>query len=271
MLIEPQTFWNVWQSQDVSIQQMRGNLKTVKKLAECRLVCRASRSMIDSWRGQHGLIKQFPSGEAPGWVGEHPLFERYRRNAEENIAMLDDRMRSLWRFPEIPLHISVLNRINLFKWNSQQAVSMLSTSLENHGNHKACVRACLAELSDIVAYAHDNIHNSEYVVLDVIWPLVLVLQAHHGDSSLGLQILLALLQIAKMASSVPDLTAMSQPLISPGRSCVGRRMLSAFYKSCPENKELEQTVSSVRRWLEKPVLLCHSVELHTYVLMYEED
>jgi len=271
MLLEPQTFWDVWQTQDVSIEQIRTNLRTLKKLAECRLVCRASRSMIDSWRGQHGLIQQFPSGEAPGWVGEHPLFERYRRNAEEDIALLDVRMRPLWRFPEIPPDTSVLGRINLFKWNSQQAVSILSISLENHGNHKACVRACLAELSDIVAYAHDNIHNSEYVVVDVIWPLVLVLQAHHGDSSLGLQILLALLQIARMASRVPDLTAMSRPLISPDHSCAGRSILWAFYKSCPENKELEQTVSSVRRWLEKPVLLCHSVEWHRYVFLYEMD
>ena len=275
-LMEPEIFWHIWRTQDVSLDRqiatnkLFSNLKILKKLAECRLVCRASRSMIDSWRGQHGLIAQFPSGETPGWVGEHPLFERYRRNAEEYIAMLDERMGALWRCPEIRL-LKDFYRVKMIKYNTQLAVQHLSLALDSHGNHKALVRACLAELSDIVAYAHGNIQNSEYVVIDVIWPLICVLQAHHGDTSLGMMILLALLQIARMDSSVPDLTALQKPLVSHGLSCAGRRMLWAFYNSCPKNKELEDTVCSVMRWLEKPVLLCHSVEWHTYVFLYEKD
>jgi len=270
-LMEPEIFWHIWRTQDVSfhrqiaLNKLFCNLKILKKLAECRLVCRASRSMIDSWRGQHGLIAQFPSGESPGWVGEHPLFERYRRNAEEYIVKLDERMRPLWRFPEIPDGISTFDSVKLANAQSLLAVQHLSHALGNHGRHKAFVRACLAELRDIVAYTHRYLQNNEKVIIDVIWPLIRVVQSHHGDTSLGMLILQSVLQIAGIDSSIPDINAMLNPLVSPGRSFAGRRMLWAFYNSCPNNKDLEDTVGSVMRWLEYPVLLCHSAELHTYV------
>ena len=266
-LLDPATFWHVWRTQE---QREANNLKTLKKLAECRLVCHASRSMIDSWRGQHGLIMLLPSGEAPGWVGEHPVFGRYRRNAEQYIMQLAENMQPLWRSVEIPVEISYFDGVKMIDYRSELAVHALCTALGNHGSHKACVRACLAELSDIVANTHSRFRHSENIVMEVIWPLIRVLQVHHGDSSLGMLILLSVLQIAGMASWVPDLTAMLRPLVSPDRSCAGRNMLWAFYNSCPKNKELEDTVRSVVRWLEKPIMLCHSVQLHIYVYMHED-
>ena len=267
ILLESETFWQVWKTQDASWQQqvVARNLKTLQKLAECRLVCSAWRSMIDSWRGQHGLIMLLPSGEVPGWVGEHPVFERNRRHAEEYIARLDEQMRPLWRSPEIPYEMNRLESVKLIHHKTQTAVHMLSVGLGNYGRHKACVRACLAELSDIVAYAHAELQTTEKVIIDVIWPLIRVVQSHHGDTSLGMLILQSVLQIAGIDSSIHDITAMLNPLVSPGRSFAGRHMLWAFYNSCPNNKELEDTVGSVMRWLEYPVLLCHSAELHTYV------
>ena len=137
--------------------------------------------MIDSWRGQHGLIMLLPSGEVPGWVGEHPVFGRYRRNAEQYIMELAENMQPLWRSVEIPVEISYFDRVKMIDYRSDA----LCTALGNHGSQ----RACLAELSDIVAYTHSRFRHSENIVMEVIWPL----KVHHGDSSLGMLILLSVL------------------------------------------------------------------------------
>ena len=150
---------------------------------------------------------------------------------------LAEKMQPLWRSVEIPVEISYFDRVKMIDYRSDA----LCTALGNHGSQ----RACLAELSDIVAYTHSRFRHSENIVMEVIWPLIRVLQLHHGDSSLGMLILLSVLQIAGMASWVPDLTAMLRPLVSPDRSCAGRNMLWAFYNSCPKNKELEDTA-----WLD---------------------
>ena len=123
-LMTPGIFWHIWQTQDVSLDRQRAmeklfsNLRILKKLAECLIVCREWRRMIDSWRGQHCPIAQFPTGEVSGWVGEHPLFEQYRRNAEDYIVRLPNVMSRRWRSPEIPLEMSVFDRLQLIRFNA---------------------------------------------------------------------------------------------------------------------------------------------------------
>ena len=258
-LVDPNIFWLIWQLQGEDDKKLapwsyNSNLRTLKNLAACRVVCRAWRSMIDSWKGQQGLIAQFPSGEDTGLVGEHPVFGRYRRNAEEFILGLDNYMKTRWRILDMPSHWSFADRMSRVKVNLHLAVVHLANAFDEHGLHKAAVQACVAELGDIVAYTNTRFYVSEFIVCEGIWPLFRVLQYHHGDTSIGMLILRAVLQIVRMHSSIPFSTTVTTMLVNQNRIGAADSLVRAFLRSCQTNKELEDTVGSVLfNWFESRV------------------
>lgn len=269
-MITAEMLWTIWQTQDVSLDAQTTvhglpcNLTVLKQLAECQMVCREWHSLIDSWRGGYGPFAQFCSGG-----GEHPLFQRYRHNAEQYIGSLRTVMLRLWRCPVKPPGITEID--TWVEHNAQQAVTHLSHALSSYGHNKELVRACLAELTDILASVNSTKYQGETVVTEVVWPLVCVLQGHHGDASIGMLVLQALAQIARMNSNNPLSCEICDPLVAWDRCFVGRHMLVAFHRSCPQTPGLQDIVMSMCRWLEKPMLLGKSTDWSRYVFWNDED
>jgi len=132
------------------------------------------------------------------------------------------------------------------------AVCSMVHGLEEHVHDRAVVCKCVTELQDLVEEMQHWGSEAELVLKPVIWHLFRVLQAHLGDTGLGLLVLTTL-------HAILDLNSRGLPvaILSPGRSPAAQLAVTAFVRSCPSTADLDAKAAVLLRWFEEGSLLLH--------------
>ena len=225
-LMDPWMLWMIWQTQCAT------DTATMAQLGRCRAVCRVWRTVMTGLRGGHGERQVSDTVSVPDWVGENRVFTRYRVAAVTFICDLTATMCDMWRDgPYDSLEFKYVDNIEYWEDCYSKVTLFLAKGLQAHLHHSAAVRACLFEIRDLVFRMDDGNINAESILACLAMPLFHVLQAHHGDSSLGWHVM-GVMQIIESVRT----TSHCIPLIPHGpQHRMIKSILINFVNSCPRS------------------------------------